>query len=102
MRAILFGSCLMALAGCGASLEQLHSRAAFDLNCPLDQIQVVVIDNRTRGVRGCGRQVTYVESCTDPARAANTCTWVMNTDSGSSTPPAAPSPPPAAPPPVPK
>jgi hypothetical protein len=82
MRILLFGSFVMGLAGCGASLEQLHARAAFDLNCPEAQLQVVKIDQRTQGVRGCGRQATYVESCTDPMRSSGTCTWIMNTDSG--------------------
>ena len=79
MRARLLGFFLLGLVGCGASVQQLHSRAAFDLNCPQDQLQVVEIDNRTRGVRGCGRQATYVENCTDPMRSGGTCTWIMNT-----------------------
>jgi hypothetical protein len=79
MRIVVLGSVVMGLAGCGASLEQLHARAAFDLNCPQEQLQIIKIDDPTQGVRGCGRQATYVENCTDPNRSSNTCTWIMNT-----------------------
>ncbi len=53
-------------AGCGAtgaSLKSLEARATFDLQCPAPSIQTVEIDERTRGVRGCGKQMTYVEVC---------------------------------------
>jgi len=40
------------------------------------ELSVTKIDERTRGVRGCGRQATYLRSCTDPYGA--NCTWVMN------------------------
>ncbi len=63
--------------GCGASQEQLVRRASFDLNCPEAQVTVYEIDGRTRGVRGCARQATYVESC--EANRSN-CTWVLNSD----------------------
>jgi hypothetical protein len=104
-RLVLWGV-IVGLAGCGASLEQLQARAAFDLNCPVDQLQIVPIDQRTQGVRGCGRQAAYVENCASPDRKARTCTWIMNTasDQGGvvAVPPSAlPPPPPAPPPPAP-
>jgi hypothetical protein len=70
-------------AGCaGATGDQLTSRAAFDLNCPRDQISVIEIDDQTRGVRGCGQQNTYVESCNGVKSGIGTqCTWVLNSDS---------------------
>jgi hypothetical protein len=73
---------LVTLSACGASLEQLQARAAFDLNCPQDKLQVTEIDDRTRGVRGCGQQVTYVESCQAIGGYGQKmgCTWVLNTD----------------------
>jgi hypothetical protein len=70
-------------AGCGgASDNQLRTRAAFDMRCGRDDIQIVALDSRTRGVTGCGQQETYVESCDAPPTAmVRTCTWVLNTDS---------------------
>ena len=53
-------------SGCHASATQLRNRAAFDLHCPASQLRVQRIDDRTRGVIGCGQQVTYVESCNAP------------------------------------
>lgn len=75
----LGGISVITLMGCGATEEQLRSRAAFDLNCPEDRINVVEIDNRTRGVRGCNQQATYVESCQGPDGNLN-CTWVLNSE----------------------
>lgn len=64
---------------CHATEAQLRSRAAFDLNCPEDQLQITKIDMRTRGVRACGQQATYIESCA--GADGSKCTWVLNTDS---------------------
>ena len=66
---------LAALVGCSATKEQLLKRAAFDLRCTKDEMRVTRIDARTRGVRGCGKQATYIESC-DANRGS--CTWVLN------------------------
>lgn len=70
---------LASLAACHATEKQLRARAAFDLNCPEDQIQITKIDFRTRGVRACGEQATYVEACQGSGQSS--CTWVLNTDS---------------------
>ena len=86
--------------GCGATRDQLVRRASYDMSCPETQIQVYEIDNRTRGVQGCGQRATYIESCTDPARASNTCTWVLNSDANRG-PQQQASAPPAPPPPAP-
>ena len=81
MKKLLLGLGLgLGVFGCGASEEQLRSRAAFDLKCPQGQLEITEIDDRTRGVRGCDGQATYVESCTAPDRSSG-CTWVMNSDS---------------------
>jgi hypothetical protein len=80
VRFVLIVVSAIGMSGCGASVTKLHSRASFDLNCPSDQLQVLELDNRTRGVRGCSRQATYVEDCSTPARAADSCTWVLNSD----------------------
>ena len=71
----------MGVVACGGASEgQLRNRAAFDLDCRSDQLEVVEIDGKTRGVTGCGRRNTYVEDCEREeafgARAG--CTWVLN------------------------
>jgi hypothetical protein len=82
MERILFVGVLVALCGCGASEEQLRTRAAFDLHCDQSELKLTEIDSRTMGVNGCGQQVTYVESCDGPPGSmARDCTWVLNTDS---------------------
>lgn len=67
---------LPVLAACGPSEQKLQTRAAYDFNCPGPQLQLVKLDQRTRGVQGCGQRATYVWVC-----SGNDCTWVLNSDS---------------------
>jgi hypothetical protein len=60
------------LVSCFATESQLRTRAAFDMNCDAQALQIVKIDSRTRGVVGCGKRMTYVETT---GRM-----WVLNTD----------------------
>ena len=53
-------STLLIVSGCAMSQGALKQRAAFDLNCPADQLSVTDLGFRTRGVSGCNKQVTYV------------------------------------------
>jgi hypothetical protein len=41
----------------------LSKRATFDLNCPLRDLVPEEIDDKTVGVRGCGRRAVYVYVC---------------------------------------
>jgi hypothetical protein len=53
-------------------------RASFDLDCT-EPLGVTNIDDKTRGVRGCGRQATYVELCDAPVGIVRrTCVWVKD------------------------
>ena len=61
------------LVSCFATESQLRTRAAFDMSCDAQALQIVKIDSRTRGVVGCGRIMTYVETTSG--------TGVLNTDS---------------------
>lgn len=83
---------LVTLSACahGPSVEQLRARAAFDLQCEQASLEVVPIDDRTRGVRGCGQQATYVEQCKPCANGYQgcECTWLLNTDGRRTPPPA--------------
>lgn len=76
--ALALSCCLPAGAlSCGASAEDLKTRAAFDLNCPVESLTVIRLDLRTRGVAGCNKRATYV--CPLMANFGATCaTWVMN------------------------
>jgi hypothetical protein len=70
-----------AIVGClaTASVEQLTKRAAFDFNCPGSNLRYNVIDDKTRGVVGCSKRGTYVETCDGPKGRTDTrCTWVLN------------------------
>jgi hypothetical protein len=39
--------------------SDVRRKAAFDLDCPADQLEYTFIDPLTRGVSGCGRRVSY-------------------------------------------
>lgn len=90
LRLLLVAVALAVPAGCctalyntaGASPEQLVARASFDLDCPRDQLVVVDLDARTRGVNGCGRRATYVEQCQRYGDLGHKegCSWVMNVE----------------------
>jgi hypothetical protein len=74
---------LLTVCSCGgATDDQLRARAAFDMSCPRQQIELVRLDDRTTGVSGCGQKATYVESCgmIDGYGGKHDCTWVLNTD----------------------
>lgn len=75
---------MLVLASCAtnATVAQLKTRAAFDLACPAESLELHELDARTRGVTGCGKRATYVEHCKPCANGyvGCECTWVMNTD----------------------
>jgi len=64
------------LAGCGATLDQLQSRAAIDLDCQPEAISSRELDSQTRIASGCGKRAVYVETCT--GRNHSGCTWLLN------------------------
>ena len=57
-----------------ATLPQLQTRAALDLNCPPSMLQLYHIGARTKGVAGCNRHLVYVESC----QGERECAWVLD------------------------
>jgi hypothetical protein len=71
----------LGLWGCGGpSTLQLLTRAAFDMNCEQAELTITEIDNRTRGVEGCGKRATYVKACsTNRWTGVMDCTWLLNT-----------------------
>jgi hypothetical protein len=47
-----------------SAVPALHKQAAFDLDCPLDQLQITELSEDKYGVKGCNRRAEYrVESC---------------------------------------
>jgi len=56
--------------------RKLVNRAAYDLDCA-EPLGVTEIDANTRGVRGCGRQATYVLICDAPVdHPLRSCVWM--------------------------
>jgi hypothetical protein len=76
---IAAAACALGCSGANATGDQLGRRAAFDLACGEANLEIVPIDERTRGVRGCGKKATYVENCDGAAvDLYGECTWVLN------------------------
>ncbi len=72
--AFLAITCLATLSFACASLKaQVQQRAAFDLQCDVEKIDVKFLDanHDTAGASGCGRQATYVNAHG---------TWVKNSE----------------------
>jgi hypothetical protein len=67
----------VAVAACATSTprDELLRRASFDLRCTKDELHVTKISDDTRGVRGCGKQATYIRHCKPPGFE---CTWILN------------------------
>ena len=58
--------------------RRLINRASFDFECT-GELNVIEVDEKTRSVGGCGRQVTYVQICDAPYdNPMRSCVWVMN------------------------
>jgi hypothetical protein len=96
---------MLLLAACAprtarASLQQLQMRASFDLSCPGDWLRLYHLDERIKGVEGCGRRLTYVESC-ELVGDEVACMWRLDVPGNPAlrppeAPPTVPSPPPPA------
>jgi hypothetical protein len=58
--------------------RHVRTHAAFDFQCPKDQIEVSHLGGSSYGARGCGQQAGYVvKSCWD----ADSCTVVQDSES---------------------
>jgi len=66
----------LALAtGCGHKLDNLRTRAAHDLTCERDHLQLSDLGAGSWGVSGCGKQATYILAHTGGSSYRQ---WVMN------------------------
>ena len=64
MRFFAFGAFVLvsALCGCGFGYNPavgVRRKAAFDLGCPSDQIQVYRLTQSSYGATGCGKRASY-------------------------------------------
>ena len=74
---------LLAASACGATFEQLQSRAALDFNCQPTAISARRLDDLTLIAAGCGKQAVYVQTCT--GKGESNCTWLLNSEIRSTT-----------------
>jgi hypothetical protein len=76
-----------------ANMGELKTRAAFDLACAGDSLQLQPFGERTVGVEGCGRRATYVW-------ASQNQSWLLDSRAGAeppaASPPSSPAPAPSA------
>lgn len=65
-------------SGCGATLAQLQTRAALDLDCTPASITARDVDIGTMVASGCGKQAIYIEHCVGNNHSS--CTWMLNSE----------------------
>lgn len=69
----------LCVVGCFAAatpnLDTLRTRAAFDLNCPKKDLELVKLSSEVYGVTGCERRASYMNS------PSSYNEWIMNSDS---------------------
>lgn len=75
---------LLLLVGCVTTPNvperpnELERRAAFDMNCPWNQLSWTEITQATWGAAGCGRRATYVRACSGMGTIYRRCDWILN------------------------
>jgi hypothetical protein len=79
-----FAIAFLTTAGCGATDEQLHARAAIDLDCRAEAISSRALDSETQVADGCGHQAIYVQTCSGHNHTG--CTWMLNSPVRASSP----------------
>jgi hypothetical protein len=76
MRSKVWWCAVVILSGCGASLQQLKTRAAIDFDCRAEDIAVTEVDGATQQASGCGKKAIYVVQFNN----ARYTTWLLNSD----------------------
>ncbi len=67
----------MLLMGCASTMKSVTlKRAAFDLDCPENQLEIQELTTRTWGVRGCGKRATYITE--GECSTEGSCRPIMN------------------------
>lgn len=79
---ILLGPALSACAGGARSV--VRKRASFDMDCPVDALQLEELSQCSYGVRGCGKKAAYIVKPGSPddqlCVCAGPCDAVLNMD----------------------
>lgn len=66
-------------AGGWFQMQDLATRAAFDLSCPKESLTITPLGSGTNvGVEGCGKKGTYLYKETAASAAGQSFDWVMN------------------------
>jgi hypothetical protein len=76
LRSPAMAVCALSLLACGGTTESARrpkphpvlAVAPFDLDCPVDQLRLTVLNKKNVGVTGCGRRARYHLICRDRAR----------------------------------
>ncbi|HKP60066.1 MAG TPA: hypothetical protein VJV78_25250 [Polyangiales bacterium] len=68
--AISLGALTLSAAGCASLESTVRTRAAADLHCGEDQLQIVDQESTVFRVAGCGEKATYI--CSDNASSFRT------------------------------
>ena len=62
------------VSGVWIPMQDLGARAAFDFDCPKDDVTLSALSARQQGVRGCGKRAVYTYVRTDERR----WDWIMD------------------------
>lgn len=63
----------------GGKLDELRTRAAFDLTCAEEELKITDLGGNAIGVSGCNKRATYMEQCGGPGTSwGNLCIWKLN------------------------
>ena len=76
MRKAAIGAVVMLFMGCGASLQQLKTRAALDFDCEAETILLKSVDQATEVASGCGKRAIYVQQFNNNRYS----TWLLNSE----------------------
>jgi hypothetical protein len=77
------GECSSAPALQSDDEKAIRQRASFDMRCDADRLTIHAFDANSFGVEGCGKRVTYVNTCKERSPLnADRCTWVANALTG--------------------
>ena len=77
-RALLGLAAAAIVCGCGhesAAIQEVRSAAAMDLQCEPSMIELVDDRPMRKRVTGCGRTLTYMNTCVPEPGGGQSCRW---------------------------
>ena len=76
LRSAILLTAIMSI-GCASTMKSVTlKRAAFDLECPHNELQIQQLTTRTWGVEGCGQRATYITE--GECSIESSCRPIMN------------------------